>query len=298
MRGTPTKTPPYARIGRFIPAYAGNAVARRSSDRRVIGSSPRMRGTRYANRMDAVRHRFIPAYAGNAAEVFAPHPTQPVHPRVCGERVANAKLTKSASGSSPRMRGTPPNHTPNNILQRFIPAYAGNAGCDARGRRLRAVHPRVCGERGRYPSQAACLVGSSPRMRGTRRRAWGCARRCPVHPRVCGERNAGSKKFSQLYGSSPRMRGTPSRRSPRIAGSRFIPAYAGNAQARRRRRSSRAVHPRVCGERFWVTMMAWVLCGSSPRMRGTRSRRRSQRMRPRFIPAYAGNAPSCGAGAS
>ena len=91
--------------GRFIPARAGNttratriktaaAVHPRACGehrrlamrrRRVIGSSPRVRGTPSQGPQKVPRLRFIPARAGNTecAAIFAVY--KAVHPRACGE---------------------------------------------------------------------------------------------------------------------------------------------------------------------------------------------------------------------
>ena len=50
-------------------------------------------------------------------------------------------------------------------------------------------------------------------------------------------------------------------------------------------------HPRVCGEHL-PERYPWMLCrGSSPRMRGTHSRRLQRRHPQGIIPAHAGNTP-------
>ena len=132
-------------------------------------------------------------------------------------------------------------------------------------------------------------IGSSPRVRGTRR-----SRACPwpsnsVHPRVCGELGTPSPLMKIAVGSSPRVRGTPSRRRGERRASRFIPACAGNSPRRRWRASRRSVHPRVCGELDSNWRIASRRSGSSPRVRGTRGVRRSRSKPRRFIPACAGN---------
>ena len=187
MRGTPR--PPSDPRGsvRFIPAYAGNATApmtgkpaksvhpRVCGERRVRpfphilrdGSSPRMRGTPASCRRKSASKRFIPAYAGNASRRRRSGPPTPVHPRVCGERSPVCGRTRSAPGSSPRMRGTPPALDPEAGVDRFIPAYAGNAAHAVTSRAMTAVHPRVCGERARRRVRTNACCGSSPRMRGT-----------------------------------------------------------------------------------------------------------------------------------
>ena len=134
------------------------------------------------------------------------------------------------------------------------------------------------------------IAGSSPRVRGTRRRRPegplrgrfipACAgnangsrtrRESPsVHPRVCGERIDTRSEELEGDGSSPRVRGT---RSPAPQRSR-----------------SRTVHPRVCGERAVFGKESRNGDGSSPRVRGTHTKLiRLPRYR-RFIPACAGNA--------
>ena len=97
-----------------------------------------------------------------------------------------------------------------------------------------------------------------------------------------------------MAGSSPRVRGTPKEDVMKTGISRFIPACAGNAPCPGAERQRDAVHPRVCGEREDSAAMKKALTGSSPRVRGTRPRRRRFRLPRRFIPACAGNAPRIG----
>ena len=131
-----------------------------------------------------------------------------------------------------------------------------------------------------------------------------------------------SAKRSWTERRPPRHRRDPPRR--------FIPARAGNAATSRACRRMSAVHPRACGERRPCRVDSRCRCGSSPRVRGTRTRLRhladglgssprvrgtpfrpglrrrdrdgssprvrgthpvaSRAQRPRFIPARAGNA--------
>ena len=74
---------------RFIPAYAGNAVARTSGS--WPGSvHPRMRGERAcAAPWPEPVFRFIPACAGNASQQIPAANDAAVHPRMCGERAGN-----------------------------------------------------------------------------------------------------------------------------------------------------------------------------------------------------------------
>ena len=132
----------------------------------------------------------------------------PVHPRVCGERLLGMATMAEPIGSSPRVRGTDDAAPEVRIHVRFIPACAGNGASHRRRWRVAPVHPRVCGERGRYLGSRAGENGSSPRVRGTvgapLHRSGGdrfipaCAGNgmterfddpeTAVHPRVCGER--------------------------------------------------------------------------------------------------------------
>ena len=95
-----------------------------------------------------------------------------------------------------------------------------------------------------------------------------------------------------MYGSSPRGRGTPGFRCIAKGCVRFIPAWAGNAEQDNDHRNDQRVHPRVGGERVEATIEGLDIDGSSPRGRGTQRLAGLARIRLRFIPAWAGNAPA------
>ncbi len=275
------------------------------------GSSPRVRGTHAPPLAAKFDCRFIPACAGNAEEYPAQDLYIPVHPRVCGERVAAALAATGQAGSSPRVRGTLWMRDCREPKYRFIPACAGNAVQTNPLANRRAVHPRVCGERRRVYYAFARPFGSSPRVRGTHvsgsrrvdgerfipacagnaRRAHGALRPATVHPRVCGERRSPTLNGAYRVGSSPRVRGTRLRSRHPEARVRFIPACAGNAARVRPGVDGYAVHPRVCGERANATADPLDPGGSSPRVRGTHADTPIRSARSRFIPACAGNAP-------
>ena len=201
----------------------------------------------------------------------------------------------------------------NQLDTRFLPVLrAGNAPSPARSSRPTAVHPRACGERAAWRARKSPPVGSSPRLRGTLQRlgeldrlarfipapagnARAARRRAilpSVHPRACGERRAvgGGLRRRAHIGSSPRLRGTPERSANFLDLMRFIPAPAGNARPSASAAPWSTVHPRACGERWDEALIETIARGSSPRLRGTRGRRRAVRRRIRFIPAPAGNA--------
>ena len=95
----------------------------------------------------------------------------------------------------------------------------------------------------------------------------------PVHPRVCGEHSI-----------------TVARDRPNPW---FIPASAGNTIDNSLSVIFLKVHPRVCGEHKRDKFKIGRGIGSSPRLRGTRGQLESQGPALRFIPASAGNTPSC-----
>ena len=140
---------------------------------------------------------------------------------------------------------------------RNIPAYAGKTNTENRSVLHTAEHPRVCGE------NLTCVVykdnsaGTSPRMRGKRRRwphelHWcrnipayaGKTRRVttgyqhlPEHPRVCGENLDQFDQAGAKTGTSPRMRGKlrVTEGKPKVGGN--IPAYAGKTQRKTARKN-------------------------------------------------------------
>ena len=133
------------------------------------GSSPRMRGTPCAFPAVTRCHRFIPAHAGNTARPRLQGFVGAVHPRACGEHSRLTDTERSTHGSSPRMRGTLLRDDGTLWLNRFIPAHAGNTPRDGRTTSANTVHPRACGEHALFAAVAFSIVGSSPRMRGTRK---------------------------------------------------------------------------------------------------------------------------------
>ena len=270
MRGTRLIQRPRDVDSRFIPACAGNALILSASasawsvhprvcgerDTRLLchrsgsGSSPRVRGTHGVTELGDDNRRFIPACAGNAKDCRKSRHPSPVHPRVCGERCRFPDTPHRARGSSPRVRGTRLTTRSGICRDRFIPACAGNASPRRDRCRTGPVHPRVCGERVDLGILLGQFRGSSPRVRGTLRRARpvagigrfipACAGNAaslkagvfftPVHPRVCGERLCDCHNPSQGCGSSPRVRGTLAFWKTSDLNPRFIPACAGNAR--------------------------------------------------------------------
>ena len=109
------------------------------------------------------------------------------------------------------------------------------------------------------------------------------------HPRVCGEHKGGQSFDCRQQGSSPRVRGTPDGFLVRQIPAGIIPACAGNTVPVARFFGLLQDHPRVCGEHHLPLRLRRVQLGSSPRVRGTRSREVPGERPAGIIPACAGN---------
>ena len=290
VRGTHRGFGRRRRQERFIPACAGNSArgktgvsmvavhprvcgelpSGRPSASMVAGSSPRVRGTRHDGRMHGRRRRFIPACAGNSRRRLRCPVLRSVHPRVCGELVLPLAPPVVASGSSPRVRGTPRGPLRDRPALRFIPACAGNSAAKRAGADTTPVHPRVCGELEPSGSVSREPQRFIPACAGNSRLPTSRTCSITVHPRVCGELGADDRK----------------QRGP----DRFIPACAGNSSvAKGNREVMDGSSPRVRGTRIGVQEVRVGLavhprvCGELPV--------ELERARPeqRFIPACAGN---------
>ena len=276
----------------------------------VSGSSPHARGTLIALPAQRQLGRFIPACAGNA---YIPHwnlPYDSVHPRMRGERQADLSTSMPLAGSSPHARGTLERLKDAVNDLRFIPACAGNATEAAVSKVQDPVHPRMRGERRGLVHRDRSLFGSSPHARGTHfnhdalflpvrfipacagnaRKLCGKKLTPPVHPRMRGERGHSNTSSRWRCGSSPHARGTLLGVFRPLAGTRFIPACAGNAYRFPAEWWAEAVHPRMRGERQVAHRRPGERDGSSPHARGTQDRDIAPVLIFRFIPACAGNA--------
>ena len=145
-RGTQPATGHHRSPSRFIPASAGNTWADKAAQIKgsvhprergehmsanmkqsiFLGSSPRARGTRDAERAAWKSIRFIPASAGNTTRAGSRPCPPSVHPRERGEHACARVPAVFPNGSSPRARGTPQRFLFPGDSLRFIPASAGN----------------------------------------------------------------------------------------------------------------------------------------------------------------------------
>ena len=250
----------------------------------------------------------IPARAGNTVKATRRSGDGRDHPRACGEHAALESGEPMDVGSSPRVRGTPHARHGALVLVGIIPACAGNTNYNLFLAMWFRDHPRVCGEHNSAITAAVSSVGSSPRVRGTRSRRRGafafagiipaCAGNTTArslfkaqvedHPRVCGEHDGQYFRILGSVGSSPRVRGTRNqhREGPSLQG--IIPACAGNTCLSLASISCPWDHPRVCGEHSPNSLAVRIVLGSSPRVRGTLSRRQGERARARDHPRVCG----------
>ena len=215
--------------------------------------------------------RFIPACAGNTPSWTGSKGTSTVHPRVRGEHARHRCRVSTATGSSPRARGTHSSVAVGAYGHRFIPACAGNTGPLRVARSMTPVHPRVRGEHESAVPADARGCGSSPRARGTPQPPGPRLSVSAVHPRVRGEHPARFTRPGSWSGSSPRARGTLRYPVADAKRRRFIPACAGNTMKARGTPTCTPVHPRVRGEHVSRSIVIVAIAGSSPRARGTRA---------------------------
>ena len=292
---------------RLIPAHAGK-TGRLRAPGRARRAHPRACGENNDQLSAQSRQGLIPAHAGKTGFRRVARRRVPAHPRACGENRSTSCARPRPPGSSPRMRGKL--HRGDDELNRegLIPAHAGKTIHNTTTFRLRRAHPRACGENYAPMSFRACMIGSSPRMRGKRfagavpdevvRLIPAHAGKTNVsgnlvdahwaHPRACGENEQLLGLGDMVEGSSPRMRG---KRAPQAAfggNVGLIPAHAGKTDFFDFFREFAGAHPRACGENSRSCSVVFTGRGSSPRMRGKQTPPSRRARKSGLIPAHAG----------
>ena len=134
------------------------------------------------------------------------------------------------------------------LVWRFIPAYAGNTSTLSSQVKDITVHPRLRGEHVVWIHWYAEYLRFIPAYAGNTDPAAYKHTLAAVHPRLRGEHIYCVLNILYSRGSSPLTRGTPQFLWRRVAGCRFIPAYAGNTPEWRGMWPPSAVHPRLRGE--------------------------------------------------
>ena len=176
-----------------------------------------------------------------------------------------------------------------------------------------AAHPRACGENAETADDHLTMTGSSPRVRGKQQRrplsprdsgliparagktgGSVCRSASPAaHPRACGENSASAVGRPLVRGSSPRVRGKQGGQGRAPFLRRLIPARAGKTGAGLVEGLYYRAHPRACGENRAGQALDLECDGSSPRVRGKRSRGVAYDDPGGLIPARAGKTGPC-----
>lgn len=110
------------------------------------GSSPLARGIRSV--CSAKRHPvgIIPACAGNTKSDKYCQNLYWDHPRLCGEYLLSPSIWCVMLGSSSLVRGIRGRNGTKGLLDRIIPACAGNTKTNCTNITITKDHPRLCGE--------------------------------------------------------------------------------------------------------------------------------------------------------
>ena len=93
-------------IGRDHPRACGEHVGGSPYDAKLVGSSPRLRGTQGGYYRIHTADGIIPALAGNTIPKTWFRTYRRDHPRACGEHLTDTPPHPCTRGSSPRLRGT------------------------------------------------------------------------------------------------------------------------------------------------------------------------------------------------
>ena len=156
--------------GRDHPRRCGEHSSHRLAQSVWLGSSPQMRGAQLHATGEGRIGRIIPADAGSTPGPVAWPDRRQDHPRRCGEHLLDGLPDGRVRGSSPQMRGAPNKQAPIAVGKGIIPADAGSTAPWMRLYAWREDHPRRCGEHLLVGGGDHQRLGSSPQMRGARRR--------------------------------------------------------------------------------------------------------------------------------
>ena len=237
------------------------------------GSSPLVRGQRRPADGRRRHERIIPARAGPTESPSKHQMALSDHPRSCGANMGGNPEAEAQFGSSPLVRGQRRRTRCHRLRRRIIPARAGPTPVVRVRGWFQPDHPRSCGANGVRGSPRPASGGSSPLVRGQRRRP----HIGPIPGRIIPAR------------AGPTASWIVSNLPPRI-----IPARAGPTQWRAPVKSYLTDHPRSCGANLGVTRIHASGGGSSPLVRGQQTRFNTNGTAIRIIPARAG--PTSGIG--
>ena len=274
----------------------------------IVGSSPRVRGSRSSICTMTRLIGIIPAGAGLTTFRPIEYHLYRDHPRGCGAHPLLGDDFPLLQGSSPRVRGSPADWRCHPAGCGIIPAGAGLTTDQGRALGRGWDHPRGCGAHGAVSGAGEPLVGSSPRVRGSRRgglqdggshgiipagagltsASLGFGSSDGDHPRGCGAHAEKDLGIAPGEGSSPRVRGSLCQWEGLERRTGIIPAGAGLTGSPMTKSCWRRDHPRGCGAHTAELASAIVKTGSSPRVRGSPRRGHKEQLHAGIIPAGAG----------
>ena len=129
-----------------------------SSNSRLPGSPPRMRGKPARQRREHLGRRITPAHAGKTSKRRLPLCRRSDHPRACGENREAMKELGIEVGSPPRMRGKLPGQEKVDFRPRITPAHAGKT--NMRKWRISVVDPSPQPQSSLTSRRADASIGS------------------------------------------------------------------------------------------------------------------------------------------
>ena len=174
------------------------------------------------------------------------------------------------------------------VQGRIIPARAGPTLNGEVGFDAHADHPRSCGANSFTISGAPSGPGSSPLVRGQLGEVFGHIVGDRIIPARAGPTRAKSARIP-IPSDHPRSCGANRFvRASFFYHSRIIPARAGPTYRSRPSSPRPSDHPRSCGANHLQRFRLLCALGSSPLVRGQRSRRSTWTASGRIIPARAG----------
>ena len=143
--GEPRRLTREPRWPRVYPRVCGGTCAGAYRVCGCDGLSPRVRGNPRSAVAVSIYHRSIPACAGEPHGSALASTCSGVYPRVCGGTIPGFHHPSFNAGLSPRVRGNLVALFTKRLLDRSIPACAGEPVVNALCCECNAVYPRVCG---------------------------------------------------------------------------------------------------------------------------------------------------------
>ncbi len=148
------------------PRACGGTDVEQINDEITRGLSPRVRGNLFGPVTYRAVQRSIPARAGEPPVDCSVERGSWVYPRACGGTAQSSMPTADAGGLSPRVRGNQVTFIYRRLINRSIPARAGEPPPTCRKTSGHPVYPRACGGTLLSETHDDDGLGLSPRVRG------------------------------------------------------------------------------------------------------------------------------------